>query len=276
MSTVTMKRTHDGLRQLERRWPAHEPWAVVMLVHGVAEHSGRYEGVGEALAAEGVEAVSFDHRGFGRTEGTRAYVDRFEQYLEDLSLRMEDAKTDLPLCLLGHSLGGLIALRYTLEKRAPAPARLILSAPSVEAQAPLWQKLSAPVLSRRLPKLPVPSPVRVDQLSRNPAVGEEYEADPLVYQYITPRLGSETLTTMAEVRRALGELDVPALVLHGGDDTLVPTRSSEALGTLPDVTRKVYPGLRHELFNEPEGPSVLADVVAWLRREIGEVRSGAE
>ena len=269
MSFVEMGATHDGRRQLVRRWSAEPPvWGSVLISHGIAEHSGRYEHVGAAVSAAGLEVASFDHRGFGRSEGVRAYVDRFEQYLEDLSLRLRElseSASGVPTFLLGHSLGGLIALAYCLTERSPRPSRLVLSAPALDADAPAWQRLAAPALSRYLPRLPVPNPVDVAQLSRNPAVGDAYVADPLVYRKVTSRLGHEIFHWMERCRRTCAQLDIPTLVVHGGDDTLVPTVCSEALGTFPGVDRRVYPGLRHELFNEPEGPQVIADVVAWLR-----------
>ena len=273
MSVVEMTRTQDGLRQLVRSWdPSGAAWGGLLLSHGIAEHSGRYEHVGAAFAEEGLRVRAFDHRGFGRSEGTRAYVDRFEQYLDDLSLRLEAVRREdetLPLYLLGHSLGGLIALAYCLSDRQPRPDRLVLSAPALDAQAPLWQRVSAPFLAQRLPRLAVPNPIDVSQLSRNPAVGDAYVADPLVYRKVTARLGHEILRWMERCRREWSGLVVPTLVVHGGEDTLVPTASSEALGTLPEVRRTVYPGLRHELFNEPEGPQVVADVSAWLGADPG-------
>ena len=269
MSVVEMRETHDGQRQLLRKWsPEDHPWGRVLLSHGIAEHSGRYEHVGAAMAAEGLEVTAFDHRGFGRSEGVRAYVDRFDQYLDDVSLRLKDverAERRVPIYLVGHSLGGLIALSYCLSRRSPQPDALVLSAPALDADAPAWQRLAAPWLARYAPRLPVPNPVDVEQLSRNPAVGDAYLADPLVYRKVTARLGHEIFDRMERCRRQCSKLDLRTLVIHGGDDTLVPTASSEALGTFPGVSRRVYAGLRHEMFNEPEGPQVIADVVSWLR-----------
>lgn len=251
--------------RLVRTWerPDH-PWAALLLVHGIAEHSGRYERVGSQLSDAGVKVRSFDLPGFGGSGGLRAYVGRFSHYLDAVGEELaEVAEPGLPLVLLGHSLGGLIALNYALD-RDLKPDFLILSAPAIDAQVPAWQRMLAPLLSKILPKLSFPSFIEGHQLSRDPAVGEAYFADPLVHTKSTARLGAESFSAMAQ---AVGRTpEMPTHVVHGGADTIVPPEVSAELGL--SASRKLYPSLRHELFNEPEGPDVVADVIAWLRSEL--------
>lgn len=266
-------RARDGIELHERHWCASgEAWAQALLIHGLAEHIGRYERVGRILAEAGLDVHGFDLRGYGRSGGPRAYVDRWDDYLDDVEEAIRcareaspaDGGRPLPLALIGHSMGALIALTYACSDR-PLPDLLVLSAPPLDAAVPAWQRLAAPALSRVAPKLMLDNPFAGDQLSRDPAVAEAYLADPLVWRRSTARLGAEFMGAMRLAGRRLGRLRVPTLVIHGADDTLVPTRVSEPLAGLSVVERRVLPGLRHETMNEPEGPEVVAGIVEWLR-----------
>lgn len=264
---MTLETTFDdGTRCLTRHWPAADPWCRLVLVHGLGEHSGRYNHVGEHLSAAGIDAWSFDLRGFGESGGRRAYVDDFGRYLDDVAQRL-DASGSGPRVLLGHSLGGLIALSYVLSDR-PAPDILALSAPALNADVPRWQRLLAPLLGRVLPKLGIPNAIRGEQLSSDPAVGEAYFADSLVVTKTTARLGAEIFAAMKRTRARVHELAIPTLVIHGSDDTLVPARFSEPLATLPNVTRILFEGFRHESFNEVEGERALETMEEWLQDQV--------
>lgn len=268
-ASVSTATAPDGTVLLARHWPATgEPWASVLLLHGIAEHSGRYERTGSLLAAAGLEVHAFDLRGHGRSGGRPVYIERWDRYLDDVAWQVEALRAlGRPVVLLGHSMGALIALTYA-ESERPAADLLVLSAPSIRAAVPAWQRLAAPVLGRLSPTLVLANPIDVRQLAHDPAVGQAYDADPLVRQRSTTRLGMEFFGAMRRSRRDLGRLRVPTLVIHGGADTLVPTAVSEPLEGLPGVERRVYPGLRHETMNEPEGPRVVADIVAWLRERL--------
>jgi alpha-beta hydrolase superfamily lysophospholipase len=254
-----------------RHWcSSGEPWATVLLVHGIGEHSGRYARTGRLLAAAGLDVHAFDIRGHGRSGGRRVYVRRWSDFLDDVALRIEAIREPgRPLVLFGHSMGALIALTYACSER-PAPDLLVLSAPPLDARVPGWQRTLAPVLSRALPTMVMANPIGGDQLSRDPAVGRAYFADPLVQPRTTARLGAELFGAMKRGRACLAELRVPTLVIHGGADTLVPTHVSEPLGGLPGVERRVLPDLRHETLNEPEGPQVVAAIIEWLRAHLPE------
>jgi alpha-beta hydrolase superfamily lysophospholipase len=260
--------TRDGLVQLRRHWPADAPRAVVLLIHGISEHSGRYEHVGRFLADHGFEVAAIDLRGFGQSGGRRAYVDSFDDYLDDVEDQLHELRSlQLPIVLLGHSMGGLIALSYALTAR-PRPDLIALSAPALGANIPSPLRVAAPMLARVAPRLRVRSPITGDMLSTDPAVGEAYDNDPLIVRATTPALGVALMRQMEWVNANLGRLDVPTLVLHGADDQLVPARSTRDLADSTLVTRRNYPSLRHELFNEPSHGAILRDLVDWLEQRI--------
>lgn len=240
----------------------------MLIVHGIGEHSGRYEHVGSFFADQNIDTFSYDQRGFGQSGGRRAFVKSFEQYLDDAQALLERQRpAGLPVILLGHSLGGLVVTNYLVSDR-PQPDLAVISAPALEADVPAWQKLFAPVLGRLLPKQHVPSKIDGTLLSRDVDVQDAYVNDPLVVAGATAGLGNEIFKTMASTSATLDRLRVPAYVLHGAEDRLVPPSASLALGELEGVTRKVWDGLRHECMNEPEQAEVLADIGTWLDQQL--------
>jgi acylglycerol lipase len=259
----------DGTALHVRSWPAAgEPWASVLIVHGIGEHSGRYERTGRLLAASGLEVRAFDLRGHGSSGGRRVYVARWDDFLDDVEVQLKASRVPgRPAVLFGHSMGSLISLMYACSSR-PAADLLVLSAPPLDATVPGWQRILAPVLSRVAPTLVLTNPISGSQLARDPDVGIDYFADALVQPRSTMRLGHELLSAMARARSQLNRLTTPTLVIHGGADTLVPTAVSEPLGALTCVERRVLPDLRHETLNEPEGPEVVAGIVEWLRAHV--------
>jgi alpha-beta hydrolase superfamily lysophospholipase len=275
VSTVTRISASDGTTILLRTWGSPAPArAEVVIVHGLGEHSGRYEHVGEHFVASGLHVTAADLRGHGGSGGGRGFVRHFGDYLDDLGAVMEEARRQrLPVVLYGHSLGGLIALRYALDGDRAAPDLMILSAPAVDAAIPAWKRAVAPALGRLLPRLPLPNDITGEQLANDPSVGKAYFDDPLVLTKTTTRLGAEMLLAMREVRIRMDGLSVPTLVLHGGADVLIPTATSEALGSLPCVERIVLPGLRHEVHNEDAGALSLAVIVEWIDRHLEQAKS---
>ncbi len=260
--------TADGTELLTRHWPAIDPWAGVLLVHGLGEHSGRYEHVGAQLAAAGIDAHGFDNRGNGGSGGRRGHVDRWSQYLDDLGERLAAARLavgDRPVVAYGHSLGGLIVAGYCLSDR-PKPDLAVLSAPALDSTLPGWKKLVAPILGSIVPTLSIPNGIDGSTLSRDPSVAARMADDPRCVKVSSARFGAEALAEQARVRAGVGRgLGVPTLVMHGSDDRLVPPSASACFEGAPQTTRRIYQGLRHELHNEPEGPSVVKDVIDWLR-----------
>ncbi len=266
--------TRDGLTQLQRRWrpdPGAQKDSIrsaIVLVHGIGEHSGRYDHVGRFLAEQGHDVLGFDNRGFGQSGGRRAYVERFDEYLDDVEdLVIERRQLGAPVVLMGHSLGGLICATYLVRGR-PTPDLLVLSSPALGADVPAWQRLAAPLLSRISPRLFVKSDIDGALLSHDPEVASAYRDDPLRVGGSTARLGDETFKAMEETNLAIDRITMPTYVLHGEQDRLVPAGSSKPLAKQPNVTYRLWPGLRHECFNEPERHAVLAELSDWLDAEL--------
>jgi alpha-beta hydrolase superfamily lysophospholipase len=272
-SLVTHASAADGTDLLVRHWPAGDavPWLSVVLVHGLGEHSGRYEHVGEQFAAAGIEAFAYDHRGNGGSGGRRGHVERWSQLHDDLAERLTVVRAtapERPLALYGHSMGGLIVAGYCLTQR-PQPDLVVLGSPALASTLAPWKLTLAPILGRLLPTLAVPNGVDGATLSRDPSVAARVAADPLCARASTTRMAAEGLREQARVRAlAPGGLGVPTLVIHGEDDGLVPTAASAAFDGAPLTTRRTFPGLRHELHNEPEGPEIIAGVIDWLREQV--------
>jgi len=267
MSTTGFRSAPDGLRLRTRRWmPDGPPRSAVVLVHGLAEHTGRYEHVGAGLAARGHDVRGSDLRGFGESEGPRAALSSWDDYLGDLAGDLAAARSvGAPVVLLGHSLGGLIAASYALSDR-PRPDLLVLSSPAIDSTIPVVKRLLAQVLGRIAPAKAIDNGLRGEQLSHDPSVGERYFADPLVYPKTTLGMGRLALRAQADVRAHLSRLDRPTLVIHGGADTIVPPQISAPLAALPGVERVVFPPFRHETFNEEGGVVAIATVADWIER----------
>ncbi len=218
------------------------------------------------LTARGHAVIAPDLRGFGRSGGKRAHLAGWHDYLDDLAVEHDSARRGHPLVLLGHSMGGLVALSYVLHR--PPPDFLVLSAPALANNLPRSKQIAARVLGTLLPRVAVRNGLRGEQLSTDPAVGERYFSDPLVLQSTTLGLGRHALAAADDCRDRLFELTVPTLVLHGGDDSIIPLRASEPLSAVAGVERVVLPGLRHEVFNEGGGVAATRLVVDWLEERL--------
>jgi alpha-beta hydrolase superfamily lysophospholipase len=245
-----------------------EPRAAIVLVHGLGEHLGRYSHVGPQFTAAGFDVRGTDLRGFGGSEGPRAWVDSFETLLDDLA---EDvvaaAGLGVPVVLLGHSVGGLVGLLYAVSGR-PKPSHLVLSSPAIRNTLPGIQVAVGKLLAKVAPRRSMANPVDVTQLCRDQTVGERYDADPLVVQRSTFGFAAAAFAACDRVPEALEALDVPTLVTHGAEDQIVAPEVSAPLGDLAVVERVVYPEFRHEPFNEEGGRHAVATVVAWLERQL--------
>jgi acylglycerol lipase len=268
-STADFGTTRDGLVQLRRRWkPTGEAHAVVLLLHGIAEHSGRYEHVGRRLADNGFDVIAIDQRGFGQSGGRRGHVDDWSQFGDDVEDQMNELKAmGLPIVLLGHSMGGLIATRYVVDERVQ-PDLLVLSGPALGAEIPRRFRIAAPLLGRIAPTLVIKEDGDPSLLSKDDAVGEAFYADPLRVPYPTTALGWGLMKAIGEAREGIDRVTMPTLVMHGGDDRLVPTNASEIFETLSNAERIVYDDLRHEIFNEAEGLEIVDEMITWINNQL--------
>ncbi len=260
-----------GVRIHVRSWlPDGPPAGVVVIAHGFAEHGGRYAAVAERLTAAGIAVRAPDHRGHGLSEGKRTSIVRFGDYVDDLTAVVAQARARWPslrLALLGHSMGGLIALDLAVRQGVPLDG-LVLSAPAAcPREVSRFTLAVGRALSRVAPNTGVLR-LPLNRISRDPAVVEAYDNDPLVFRMpIRARLGAEMLDAMDRVDAGLPDLRVPLLVMQGTADGLVdPGCGPRVYGRAgsDDKTLKMYDGLWHEIFNEPERDHVLADLTGWL------------
>lgn len=250
----------DGLL----RWwdPVGEPKATVVICHGYAEHSGRYEAVAARLAQRGLAVWAIDLRGHGASGGERASVIDVAHLVDDVLVAVERARAAhpaLPVFVLGHSMGGLVSTALAIEHQDRLRG-LVLSGAAVSDPAGVEPLLELDPL----PEVVLSS----EMLSRDPEVGRAYDEDPLNYRGPFLRETLRALTSGARhVRERFATLRLPLLVLHGGDDQIVPAAASQDLfdgASSPDKELGIYPELRHEILNEPEGPAITDRIAAWI------------
>ena len=264
--------TLDGILLYERWWrPEREPKAGIVLVHGLAEHSARYQLTARHLTQNGYAVDTFDLRGHGKSSGSPLFVGNFAEYLTDLDLFLDRVRARLPgrpLFLMGHSMGGVIVTSYALDRESRVRG-VVLSAPAVkvcnEMSPPLLK--AASLIARVLPRLQT---VRINQnyISRDPAVVEAYERDSLIFRKgVLLRTGSELVRAGQYVRERMDAFTLPILVLQGTGDKITEPEGGRRLyenAASTDRTLKLYEGLYHEILNEPERERVLQDIIDWL------------
>jgi acylglycerol lipase len=248
-----------------------DPVGVVILSHGYAEHARRYDHVAQRFGEGGLITYALDHRGHGRSGGKRVYLRNISEYTGDFHRLVGIATAAHPALkrvVLGHSMGGGIVFAYGVE-HPDDYAAMVLSGPAVDAQAAVSSVMIgvAKVVGSLLPGLPVEN-LPADAISRDPEVVAAYEADPLVHHGKLPAGIAKALIGVGETMpQRAASLTAPLLVVHGGQDKLVPVEGSrrllESVGPI-DAHLKVFPYLYHEVFNEPERAVVLDDVVSWI------------
>ncbi len=249
--------------------------AVLLVIHGMGEHSGRYLNVVNYFVPRGYAVYALDHVGHGKSEGRREFVERFTDFTDTLTTYFEFVagwQDGRPIFLLGHSMGGTIALSYLLDHQQDFTGALI-SAPAVmvgQTVSPVTITLGK-VLTRLAPRLGLIT-LDVNSLSRDPSVVEAYINDPLVFHGKTPaRLGAELLFAMQRITADVGKLTLPLMVIQGAADTLIDPAGAQMLyekASSADKTLKLYDGLYHEVFNEPERERVFEDMENWLAARI--------
>lgn len=269
-------RTSDGLKLHKNEWLIDQPKAMILLVHGLGEHSGRYEyqQLAKAFNIAGYSVTSFDHRGGGRSDGLVAHIDRFTQLTEDLAMVADAEKPNsIPFILLSHSLGGLIATRYLIDYQNHPFDLAIFSAPAVKADdsmAPLLRKI-APIVSKFFPKLPA-AKLAQNMISKDSEVRERYQADPLIYKgKVRARKGYEVMKSMEYVMDRFSYINTPVLIMHGAADKITDPIGSQLLYdgvSSIDKTLKYFDGLYHEIFNEPERTEVISYTINWIEEHL--------
>jgi alpha-beta hydrolase superfamily lysophospholipase len=266
---------HEGLELYYQRWhPEGVPKAVLAIVHGHGEHSGRYGNVVGWFVPRGYAVYAFDLRGHGRSPGPRGHIERWDVLREDLQAFLalvHEHEAGRAVFLMGHSLGGLIALEYVLHN-SEGLAGVVASGPllSEPGISPFLIALSK-VLSRIVPRLALKSGLDTTALSRDPAVVAAYVGDPLVHSFGTARMGAELVRAVEWTQAHAADLALPTLLVHGAEDRLCPPEGSRIFFenvTFADKERQVYEGYYHEVYNDVDKERVLAAVEAWIERHL--------
>ena len=265
-----------GLNLFYQCWlPDTNPKAVLLIVPGAAEHSGRYTNLVNYFVPRDYAVCGLDTQGHGRSEGLRCYIDRFSDYIDDIKIFFDivhQRYADRKIFLVGHSMGATIAVAYTVQHQRDL-AGLIISGVVLKLGSSISPVLKAvgPLISFLFPKMGV-TVLDATAISQDKAVVDAYVNDPLVHRgKITARLGVEMVKTMDKLPSLIPQINLPILIMHGTEDRLSNPEGSPMLYDLVgsrDKTLKLYEGFHHEIFNEPGHLQVMADLEAWLATRI--------
>jgi acylglycerol lipase len=259
-----------------QKWvPESEPLAVLLIVHGYDDHSGRYMNIVNRFVTKGIAIYGLDQIGHGKSEGTRGYVRKFEDFTETLQIfvrLVRNNQVGKPIFILGYSMGGLITSIYLIDNQKEFAGAIIIS-PAIEIPETNQFKIFLfKILSAILPKAGFMS-FEDEDISRDQDVVEDYKNDPLAYRgKMTVRLAEGCLDSTIRLSKEGNRITLPVLLLQGSADRMVNPKNSQMLFNLiqsKDKQLKLYEGLYHELFNEPEREIVFTDMEDWLNRQIG-------
>ena len=265
----------QGLKLHWKAWNASEPRSSLLIIHGLGEHAGRYADFARFLAGTGITVFSFDLRGHGRSEGVRGFVPKFDDYVETLGLFHQQVNRDfgsVPKILMGHSMGGLISTLYLLDHQSEFAA-CILSGPAIKTdlEPPFLQLMIIRILSLFAPKM---GALQLDAtgVCRDEETVKRYRDDPLVYSgKLSARLVAELFRSMGIAQAGAAKITLPMMLLHGGEDSMASPAGSQFLYDAIGSDEKqltIYPGLFHEIFNEPEREQVFAEMLEWLEKTV--------
>lgn len=265
----TSLKMRDGVSLYYRVSTPSDMKAIIVFVHGVGEHSGRYDYLAQKMNDAGYGVVRFDLRGHGKSGGERGFVKDFHEFPEDVNevvLKVEEDFADVPLYMLGHSMGSLIAALYAMSFPSVMKGQILSAFPAIELPFPTIRLLKK-LPYEKLPKIRLANDL-AKFISRDPQVVADYIADPLNLKKATIKMSAEMfIKAPVFIEDHVWEYELPCLLLHGGADEIVTPLASEWFFdkiASPDKTRKVYPGLFHEIYNEKEKEEVIADTIAWL------------
>jgi len=276
MNTRDWKWTsHDGLEMYSQSWePEASPKAVVCLVHGLGEHSGRYAHVGKFFVDAGIALAGFDLRGHGNSGGPRGHLPSIDAYMDDIVAfhkQINEHYPDTPCFLYGHSLGGILVFNYVLRRKPNFKGVISTGAglrTSLEEQT--VKVAMARLLGTLMPSVAIPSGLDPKTISRSPEVVDAYVNDPLVHDKMSFGFGKIMLSVIPWTFEHAHKFSLPLLIMHGTDDKLGYPRGSEEFAgyVKKNCTLKLWDGLHHELHNEPEQGEVLAYIVDWMNSQL--------
>ena len=273
-STTVVEKTENG--RYYREWQIESPKAVVLLVHGLGEHCQRYDAVASALNRAGYIVSSMDLPNHGRSDGVKGHVDSFSLFQDavmDLYQRVKVSYPLSPLFIVGHSMGGLITTQFLIDHQDKFQAA-VLSGAAIEtvAQPPAWQVKIITVISKAFPSLGMVPTVDGSMVSRSADVVAAYNSDPLInHNKLSAKLLVEFANAMERVKASANIINLPLLIMHGSADKLTASAGSQWLFdniVTNDKSLRMYEGLYHEIFNEPEGPKIYQEVVDWLNAHL--------
>lgn len=263
-------KTFDGLAVFAQGWQPETPKAVVCLVHGLGEHSGRYAHVAAYLNQAGYAVLSSDNRGHGQTGGKRGHAPSFEAFMQDIDLLLAEAGRrypGLPCFLYGHSLGGILVTNYVL-RRKPALTGVVVTSPGLRTaiEKQKGKVLLSKVLGTLMPEMSIPTGLDAAAISHDPVVVDIYKKDPLVHGVMTVGMAKCLVEGIGWGFEHAHEWQLPVLFMHGDQDQIAYVSGSQefAAKIKGDCTLKIWPGLAHETHNEPEKEQVLAYLLGWL------------
>lgn len=281
-SASTLRNPADNFEFYVQTWKPDKvkPKFVVVIQHGFGEHSGRYQNILAALEKENAIVYGLDARGHGKTPGKRGHIEDFNFYADDLALLIHRARKEngkLPMILLGHSMGGLIATLASLKSDvAKELSGLIISSGAFKPALDTVQaikKAVGTVLARLVPAVTVPAGLDVKLISRDENVVQAYENDPLVHGKISMKMGVDLFATGAQLLEQASRITLPILVFHGDADGIALVEGSREFFqglSSQDKTLKIYPGFYHETMNEPfaDRKQVISDIIKWIKKHV--------
>lgn len=260
----------DGTRLAYRAWHQAQAKLTLAVVHGMGEHSGRYDRLARGMAPFGIATYAVDLRGHGRSDGRRGHIDAWTQWTDDAAtfIAHVEGETDGEVVPLGHSFGGCVLLSAVRAGRVPHARRFVLSSPALrlKAQVPAWKTALGRVVDRVAPSLALDNDVDAATVSRIPEVVAAYRTDPLVHRKISGRLFAEWQRAAADNLAHAGEIDVPFLIVAGTADRLIDVTGSEELHVRsPALSElRLFEGRYHEPFNDLGSDEVFGAIAEWL------------
>ncbi len=275
MAKLTYERiTSDGIKLHGIHWKKENPRAVIALVHGFGEHADRYNHLAAWFGEKGFSVVAYDRRGHGQSGGKRGHTPSYSAYLDEIDILLDETRKvypGIPVVIWGHSQGGNLVLSHIIERKPEAKA-VVVTGPWIQLafNPPGFLVALGKVMKSVYPKFTNKNQLDANHISHDPEVVKKYVEDPLVHDLVTAATGTAMLDSADRLNTYSGELPLPTLIMHGGDDKVTSRPASEAFHSRVsgDVSLKVWDGFYHEIHNEPEQDQVFSYAMDWLEKKL--------